>query len=162
MASNGVVSPPQSPVAYITGGASGMGLAVAQDLAAKNWNITLVDFNQQSLSSIKETFDSNRVTLINADVTDYEAQAKAFVQTWEKWHRLDLVFANAGIGDRMNFFAPATNFLPNVPGAPAKPNELVIDICLNAMVYSAYLGLHFFRQNSSKSGKIVFTSSMCG
>ena len=95
-------------------------------------------------------------------MTDYESQGGAFTQTWNKWQRLDMVFANAGIGDKSNFYAPATDFLPTLPNIPAKPNELVMDVCLNAMVESAYLALHFFRQNPSKAGKIVFTSSMCG
>lgn len=137
-----------------------MGLAVAQDLTAKKWNIAIIDNNDKSLESVKSSFESSRTLFIKVDVTDYERQAHAFVQTWHRWGRLDFVFANAGIGDRMNFYAPAASLLPN--GAPTKPNELVIDICLNAMVYSAYLALHYLRQNESKSGKILFTSSMCG
>jgi 15-hydroxyprostaglandin dehydrogenase (NAD) len=160
MASNGTPTASKSSVAIITGGASGMGLAVAQDLAAQDWNLTIIDSNEQSLESVKSTFDPSRSIFIKADVTDYEQQANAFVRTWDEWARLDFVFSNAGIPDRMNFYAPATSLLPN--GAPAKPNELVIDVCLNAMVYSAYLALHYFRQNQSKAGKIVFTSSMCG
>jgi 15-hydroxyprostaglandin dehydrogenase (NAD) len=139
-----------------------MALAVAEELAAKGWNMTIVDANEQSVAAVSPNFDANRTIFVVADVTDYQAQAKVFAQTWAKWHRLDLVFSNAGIGDKMNFYAPATAFLPDLPGVPAKPNELVIDVCLNAMVYSAYLALHFFRQNASKTGKIVFTSSMCG
>ncbi|KAJ9606531.1 hypothetical protein H2200_008539 [Cladophialophora chaetospira] len=161
MATNGDASRSTSPVAYITGGASGMALATAQALSAKGWNLTIVDLAEHSISSVKQDFDEERTIFVKADVTDYEAQGKAFLLTWEKWHRLDLVFANAGIGDRINFYAPGESH-PNLPGIPKQPNELVIDICLNAMVYSAYLGLHFFRQNPSKAGKIVFTSSMCG
>jgi 15-hydroxyprostaglandin dehydrogenase (NAD) len=150
-----------APVAYITGGASGMGLAVAQELSAQGWNLTIVDLNPASISSAQPQFDAERTIFIQADVTDYDAQGRAFLATWDTWKRLDLVFANAGIGDRIDFYAPAATMHPELP-IPAKPSELVIDICLNAMVYSAYLALHFFRQNPSKAGKIVFTSSMCG
>jgi len=139
-----------------------MGLAVAQELSAKGWNLTIVDLAGHSISSVKEQFDAERTIFIKADVTDYEAQGKAFLETWDRWHRLDLVHANAGIGDRINLFEPATESHPNLPGIPKQPDELVIDVCLNAMIYSAYLGLHFFRQNPSKAGKIVFTSSMAG
>ena len=148
MASNGMASTSDDPVAIITGGASGMGLAVAQDLSAKGWNLTILDLNEQSIESVEGDFDADRTTFLKVDVTDYEQQADGFVQTWQRCGRLDFVFANAGIGDRMNFYAPAESFLPN--GAPAKPNELVIDICLNAMVYSAYLALHYFLQNQCK------------
>jgi 15-hydroxyprostaglandin dehydrogenase (NAD) len=131
-------------------------------VAKKGWNLTIVDYNEKSVAAVRGNFNAENVIFVQADVTKYEAQAKAFHQTWEKWHRLDLVFANAGIGDRMNFYAPATKFLADLPSVPAKPDETVVDICLDAMIYSAYLALHFFRQNPSKSGKIVFTSSMCG
>jgi 15-hydroxyprostaglandin dehydrogenase (NAD) len=162
MVTNGHTMASSAPVAYITGGASGMGLAVAEDLSAKGWNLTIVDLNEKSIAAVQAKFDSERTLFVQADVTNYELQGKAFLQTWEKWNRLDLVFANAGIGDRINFYAPAAQSHPNLPGIPAAPDELVIDICLNAMVYSAYLALHFFRRNASKAGKIVFTSSMCG
>lgn len=65
-----------------------------------------------------------------------------------------------GHGDRMNFYAPAEEIRED--GAPAKPNMSVVDACLNGVIYSAYLALHYFRKNSNKSGKIVSTSSMCG
>jgi 15-hydroxyprostaglandin dehydrogenase (NAD) len=162
MQTNNSAARSSAPVAYITGAASGMGLAVAEDLSAKGWNLTIVDLNEKSIAAVENKFDAERTIFVKTDVTDYESQARAFLQTWDKWQRLDLVFANAGIGDRTNFYAPAADFLPNLPNIPAKPDELVIDICLNAMVYSAYLALHFFRQNPSKAGKIVFTSSMCG
>lgn len=139
-----------------------MGLAVAQELSSKGWNLTIVDLAEHSIALAEEKFDTERTKFIKADVTDYESQGKAFLETWERWKRLDFVFANAGIGDKMNFYAPATESHPNLPGIPPAPNELVIDICLNAMVYSAYLGQHFFRQNPSRAGKIVFTSSMAG
>ena len=162
MHTNGTTERSSSPVAYITGGASGIGLAVAEDLHARGWNLCIVDLNNESIATVESKFAGGRTIFENVDVTDYEAQGRTFLKTWEKWHRLDLVFVNAGVGDKTNFFAPATEFLPNLPGVPAKPNELVIDVCLNSMVYSAYLALHFFRQNPDQAGKIVFTSSMCG
>ena len=90
MASNGAPPVSQSPVAIITGGASGMGLAVAQDLTAKGWNLTILDLNEQSLESVKPNFDTSCTNFIKVDVTDYEQQADAFVQTWNRWGRLDV------------------------------------------------------------------------
>lgn len=67
--------------------------------------------------------------------------------------------ASQGFADKINFFATAEE---RADGSPPKPDTSVIDVCLNAMVYSAYLGLHYFRKNTSKSGRLVFTSSMAG
>ena len=55
---------------------------------------------------------------------------------------------------------PASECRPD--GAPPKPDELVLDVCLNAMVYTAYLALHYFRKNADGKGKLVFTASMAG
>lgn len=59
----------------------------------------------------------------------------------------------------MNFYETAKE---REDGSPAKPDETVVDVCLNGVIYSAYLALHYFRKNPNKGGKIVSTSSMCG
>lgn len=59
----------------------------------------------------------------------------------------------------MNFYAPAKE---RDDGAPTKPNILVLEACLNGVVFAAYLALHYFRKNDGKAGKFVATSSMCG
>ena len=70
-----------------------------------------------------------------------------------------LIQLSQGFADKINFFATAKD---REDGSPPKPDTSVIDVCLDAMVYSAYLALHYFRKNVSKSGKLVFTSSMAG
>lgn len=64
-----------------------------------------------------------------------------------------------GIGDLINFYEPIAT---EDDAPPPKPNTMVITICLDAMVYGAYIALHYFRKNASKGGKLFFTSSMCG
>lgn len=73
-----------------------------------------------------------------------------------------LIFADGkpkGIIDRTNFYEPAEE---REDGAPVKPDTSVLDICLTAVVYSAYLALHYFRKNPDKAGKLVSTASMAG
>lgn len=38
----------------------------------------------------------------------------------------------------------------------------VIQVCLEGVINSCYLALHYFRKNANRSGKIVSTSSMAG
>ena len=89
---NGATS---APVAIVTGGASGMGLAVTRELVAKGWNVAILDYNEDSWQSILQDFDQDHVTFMKTDVMDYEQQSRAFVQTWKRWQKLDFVFSNA-------------------------------------------------------------------
>ena len=145
-------------VALITGGASGMGYGLVEVLVKKGWNIAIVDFNETTGRAAEAKFGS-QVLFLKGNVAKYEDQAAAFAAAFKKWGRIDLVWANAGIGDRINFTAPVEE---DASGAPPKPDVLVIDICLYGVVYSSYLALHFLRKNASKSGKLVMTSSMAG
>lgn len=145
-------------VAIITGGASGMGLGMVEKLVSQGWNVTVVDFNGETGKAVTEKLGS-QVYYIKGNVAKYEDQAAAFVATYKKWGRVDLVWANAGIGDRIEFLKPVKE---DASGAPPKPDAVVIDICLYGVMYSAYLALHFFRKGPSKTGKLVMTSSMAG
>ena len=66
---------------------------------------------------------------------------------------------NAGIGDRIDWFAPAKEM---ADGSPEKPDTMVLDICLTSAIWCSYLALHYFRKNEGKGGRLVFTSSQCG
>jgi NAD(P)-dependent dehydrogenase (short-subunit alcohol dehydrogenase family) len=88
-------------VALITGGASGMGLAVAEALAARTneeWDLHLVDLNADSLTKV--TSSLKNAYAYQANVTDYASLVSAFESAWLKSGRLDFVFANAGIAEQ--------------------------------------------------------------
>ena len=106
---NGATS---APVAIVTGGASGMGLAVTRELVAKGWNVTILDFNEKSWQTIAHEFDQEHTVFWKTDVMDYEQQSKAFVETWRRWQKLDFVFSNAvGLCDGVSVSAD-----PAIPG----------------------------------------------
>jgi 15-hydroxyprostaglandin dehydrogenase (NAD) len=153
---------PTSLVAFITGGASGIGLAIARHLSAKNWNIAIFDYNEKYLHDVLQELDGDRVLILKGDVTNYASQGEAVAKTWDTWHRLDFVFANAGIVDSMDFYAPATESLAGVEVVPAKPNLIAMDINLTGAIYTSYLAMHFFRRNPSPGGELVFTASEAG
>lgn len=123
------------------------------------WSVTIVDFDEKAGMKATERLGA-KTLFIKANVVLYEEQAEAFVQTIKKWHRIDLVYANAGIGDRIDFFSPTSEVMDN--GAPKKPDSLVVDICLYGCIWTSYLALHYFRINPGGVGKIIMTSSMCG
>ncbi|KAF2735582.1 NAD(P)-binding protein [Polyplosphaeria fusca] len=157
-------TPSPTPVALITGGASGIGLHIAEHLVQRGWNVTIVDYDDVGGKKAAERLGS-QTFFAQADVSDYDQQAAAFAKTWERWARLDFVVANAGVADTTNFYTQEAE--PREDGAPPpRPNTAVLDIGLMGVVYSAYLGLHYFRRNKEegkiRGGKIVATASMCG
>ena len=55
--------------------------------------------------------------------------------------------------------------LMNVPKdstPPPKPNLKALDVNLTAVIHTAYLAAHYFRQNPSPGGKIVATAGVSG
>ncbi|KAM3423511.1 hypothetical protein BST61_g939 [Cercospora zeina] len=99
---------------------------------------------------------------IHLDVSDYNAQADAFLKTWE-WGgcRLDLIFLNAGIGDSDTLYK-GSHVDPRT-GLPLPIDLRVFDVNLNAVVQGVHLARHFFSEkNNNNGGRIVVTSSMLG
>src|ERR1700759_4389603 len=83
----------------VTGGASGLGLAYGEVLAAHGARVTLIDVDAGGLDEHAarmrdEGFD---VRAAVADVTDHPALDRAIDEAAEMYGRLDVAFANAGI-----------------------------------------------------------------
>ena len=89
-----------SQVAIVTGGASGIGLALGRALAAAGARVTLADRDEASLDrALAELRRAGRdVDGRVLDVTDREAVRRAYDEVAERRGSLDLVFNNAGIG----------------------------------------------------------------
>jgi NAD(P)-dependent dehydrogenase (short-subunit alcohol dehydrogenase family) len=68
--------------------ASGMGLAATERLVELGWNVAILDFNEAKAKAVAERLGS-QILFIKTNVADWEQLSKAFVQTWEKFGRLD-------------------------------------------------------------------------
>ncbi|MEO9512232.1 MAG: SDR family oxidoreductase [Flavobacteriaceae bacterium] len=90
-------------VAYITGGTKGIGFGIAQSLLKHGMKVAI---SGRNLKKVKETAkilgDDNGVLALESDVTVLEDENLAIQNILEKWGRLDVVLANAGVGH----FAP--------------------------------------------------------
>jgi NAD(P)-dependent dehydrogenase (short-subunit alcohol dehydrogenase family) len=84
------------PVALVTGGAKGIGRAIARHLIASNWRVGIVDL---SGSGLRRAFPqrSRNVVLIEGDVGLEETAARAVAALVDRFGRLDALVANAGI-----------------------------------------------------------------
>ena len=98
-------------VAFITGGARGIGLAIAKELASKGVRCALYDVAQnipsvkydlataEDLETAKKSVQGFGVDCISfkGDVRDFEALQKSVDATINEFGRLDFVIANAGV-----------------------------------------------------------------
>ena len=82
--------------ALITGGNSGIGLATARIFLAEGARVAITGRNQKTLDAAVAEL-GHGLLAIQADVTDIEATERAVAKAVEKFGKLDIVFANAGI-----------------------------------------------------------------
>ncbi len=85
--------------AIITGGASGIGQAIAEELARRGCEVVLADLQfelaQEVAVGIKTA--GGKATAVQLDVTDYPAVEQVIRDTVARTGRLDYMFNNAGI-----------------------------------------------------------------
>lgn len=150
-----------SKIALITGGASGMGLAVAKVLAGKGWKCVLLDMNEKAGTEAVASVPNS--DFIRVDVTSWNSLSSAFDTSFEKHGTIDFVYANAGIVERDNFYE---KLAPEVLKGriPPRPNQLTIDINLKAVIDTAYLAQHYFRlsPHHGNNACLVMTASVGG
>ncbi|MGH0127387.1 UNVERIFIED_CONTAM: hypothetical protein FKN15_011124 [Acipenser sinensis] len=133
-------------VALVTGGAQGIGRAVAEALLQNAAKVSLVDFNQeageQCITCFNQEFGSDNSLFVQCDVTDREKLQDAFKRTVEHFGKLDIVINNAGINNEKNWVK-------------------TIEVNLTSVVKGTYLGLeHMSKEHGKQGGVIINVSSM--
>ena len=126
------------------------------------YKVAILDINAERVKEQSTRLGSNNCLGIQADISDYDQQAKAFVQTFE-WggNRLDLFFANAGIGDDDSLYKDTQ--MDEKTGLPKPLSLRTLDVNLYAVIQGVHLARHFFcEKNNEKGGRIVATSSVLG
>ncbi|WP_344178712.1 bifunctional aldolase/short-chain dehydrogenase [Kribbella lupini] len=85
-------------VAFVTGGGSGIGKAIAQRLAAEGACVVVADLDTASAEAVaKEIGTTDKAVAVGADVSDEAAVAAAFEQAVLAFGGVDLVVNNAGL-----------------------------------------------------------------
>lgn len=94
--------------AIVTGAASGIGRALAEELARRGCEVVLADLQielaEQVASEIRVS--GGKANAVNIDVTNFPAMAQLVQETVNRTGRLDYIFNNAGIaiGGNVNHF----------------------------------------------------------
>lgn len=104
-------------VALVTGGARGLGLAMAKAMASEGAQIALVDIDgeqlQQAAGEIERIGGRDAVVPLGAEVGDPDSAATAVHYTVENFGRIDALFNNAAVGPNQvaaNPYADAPRF----------------------------------------------------
>lgn len=87
--------------AIVTGGSKGIGFGIAEALVKKKVKVALTSRSLEAAkkaASVLSNIPGAEVMAIKADVRSREAQENAVKQVLEKWGKLDLLVANAGLG----------------------------------------------------------------
>src|ERR1700682_2256378 len=99
--------------ALITGGNSGIGLATARLFVAEGARVAITGRNQATLEAAAKELGPNALAIV-ADAPDVAAAERAVAQAVEKFGKLDIVFANAGISDNTPIGGTALAAFENV------------------------------------------------
>ncbi|RDW79999.1 short-chain dehydrogenase [Coleophoma cylindrospora] len=144
----------------VTGGGSGIGLAIVRFFAEQKSVVTIFDISQENgtsvLADLRTEHPQAQLSFKRCDISDWEAQKKAFDEVYQETGTIDIVIANAGISER-------GNFLSRDEGEAQKPTLTTLDVNVSGTLYSIKLGIHYMRKNSaSEKGSIICTSSNAG
>jgi len=87
-------------IVIITGGASGIGRALGEELSRRRAQVILADVNTKLLEEVANSITEagGRAKTVTLDVSDFEAVKKLVDDTVAQYGRLDYIFNNAGIG----------------------------------------------------------------
>ncbi|MEP1142328.1 MAG: SDR family NAD(P)-dependent oxidoreductase [Henriciella sp.] len=139
-------------VAFVTGGASGLGLAMARSFLARGARVMLADRDEEGLNrAVAElSKDSNEIASVVCDVADVEQVKAAAQATIDHFGKVHIVANNAGVG------------LGGQPGEIAIEDwRWIVDINLMGVVY----GVEVFTpliQSHGEGGHFINTASMAG
>jgi NAD(P)-dependent dehydrogenase (short-subunit alcohol dehydrogenase family) len=94
------MSPLNNRVVFITGAARGIGAETARRVAARGARVALAGLEPELLEKVTAELGAERHAWFECDVTDQAGVDAAVAGTVERFGRIDVVVANAGIANR--------------------------------------------------------------
>jgi len=137
----------QGKIAFVTGGASGIGRGLCEALAARGAEVTVADLNLEGAQAVAEGIQrtGGKARALQLDVADGEAVGRAL----ESAGRLDYVFNNAGFA-----------IVGEVRDSDLASWQRIVDVNLMGVVAGS-LAAHKIMARQG-AGHIVNTASLAG
>ena len=137
--------------AVVTGGASGIGWAVAMRLATEGAQVALWDHDALQLEKAVTDIGPSKVVGITVDVTDADAVQAAAARTAAELGKIDILITSAGVTG------------PNVPlcDYPIDDWKRVMDVNVNGLFYCNRSVVPHMLANGGY-GRIVNLASVAG
>jgi NAD(P)-dependent dehydrogenase (short-subunit alcohol dehydrogenase family) len=83
--------------AFVTGGASGIGLGISTALLAEGMNVVIGDVNEANIADARGKLGDRNVVFVHVDVTDRQSVADAAAATIDAFGQVHVLCNNAGI-----------------------------------------------------------------
>lgn len=133
-------------VALITGGNSGIGLATAKLYKEEGAQVIITARSSETFAQAKQEY-GNSFDVVQADVSKVEDLDKLYQHIKDKYGKLDVLFANAGVAQ----FSPTTETTPEF-----------FDNQFNTNVRGLYFTVAKALPILSKGSTVVLTASVVG
>lgn len=136
--------------AIVTGGAQGIGLAIAERFIASGAFVTLWDHDRAACEMAIMKLGEENASYVGVDLTDWDAVRSAAARSHAELGRIDILVNNAGIAGN------------NAPVADLTPEEWrkVIDLNLNGVFHGCKAVVPMMIAQGY--GRIVNTASIAG
>jgi len=139
-------------VAFITGGASGLGLAMARSFTAAGMKVVIADIQDDALAAAREEFSESNaeVLTMKVDVTDRGAMEQAAKDTIETFGKVHVLCNNAGVA-----------LSGNITDMGYKDWDWVMKVNLDGVINGMVTFTNLIKSHG-EGGHIVNTASMAG
>lgn len=139
-------------VAFVTGGASGIGLAMVRSFSAAGMKVVVGDIEQDALAAVERSFENSNaeVHTISVDVTDRDAMAAAADEAEAVFGNIHVLCNNAGVA-----------LVDSLENADYRDWDWLISVNLNGVVNGLQTFLPRIHRHG-EGGHIVNTASLAG
>ena len=121
----------------VTGGSSGIGLAMAKHFASKGHHLFILDLSTETGEAVAQQLSSEYpgaiVSFKKSDVSSWDELARAFKDIYASQGGIHTVMANAGISEQ-----GSSSLLTQDEEEPSQPNLKVLDVNMTGVVYSKH------------------------
>ncbi|KAJ5636280.1 NAD(P)-binding protein [Penicillium longicatenatum] len=139
-------------VVVLTGAATGIGRSAVQQFCKYGAKIVFGDVAEGPSLELESELGPT-VQFVKCDTSVYSEQLHLFKTAYEKYGRIDIVVANAGIAIHQDSFSPDADI-------EQEPSMAEVDVNVKGSLFTVRIGMHYLRRCGG--GDIVMVSSIAG